>query len=220
LVKEFGIEYAAIGTLIGLQSLPGLFLSLPSGILGNRFGDKRVVLWGLVLMTIGTILVGFSHSFTMAATGRIISGIGTILLNVLMTKMVADWFAGKEINIAFIPSVGATQALGRLLGRSRALRYLYEGSMLSAREALEMGFVDFVVPAERLRGETTAYAAALAKKPSGALAAIRRCITVGIERPLEEALKLELGAAVALGGSHDFAEGLQAFLEKRAPKWE
>ncbi len=97
LIKEFAIEYAAIGTLIGLQSLPGLFLSLPSGILGNRFGDRRVVLWGLVLMTVGTIMVGLSHSFPMAATGRLISGIGAILLNVLMTKMVADWFAGKEI---------------------------------------------------------------------------------------------------------------------------
>lgn len=97
LIKEFAIEYAAIGTLIGLQSLPGLFLSLPSGILGNRWGDKRVVLWGLVLMTLGTILVGFSHSFSMASTGRLISGIGAILLNVLMTKMVADWFSGKEI---------------------------------------------------------------------------------------------------------------------------
>jgi predicted MFS family arabinose efflux permease len=97
LIKEFAIEYAAIGTLIGLQSLPGIFLSLPSGILGNRFGDKRVVLWGLVLMTVGTVLVGISHSFPLAATGRLISGIGTILLNVLMTKMVADWFAGQEI---------------------------------------------------------------------------------------------------------------------------
>jgi len=97
LIKDFAIEYAAIGTLIGLQSLPGLFLSLPSGILGNRFGDKRVVLWGLVLMTVGTVLVGISHSFSVAATGRLISGIGTILMNVLMTKMVADWFAGKEI---------------------------------------------------------------------------------------------------------------------------
>jgi predicted MFS family arabinose efflux permease len=97
LINEFAIEYAAIGTLIGLQSLPGLFLSLPSGFLGNRFGDKRVVLGGLVLMTVGTILVGLSHSFPMAATGRLISGIGAILLNVLMTKMVADWFVGKEI---------------------------------------------------------------------------------------------------------------------------
>jgi predicted MFS family arabinose efflux permease len=97
LIKDFAIEYAAIGTLIGLQSLPGLFLSLPSGILGNRFGDKRITLWGLVLMTIGTVWVGISHSFPVAATGRLISGIGAILMNVLMTKMVADWFAGKEI---------------------------------------------------------------------------------------------------------------------------
>ena len=97
LIKEFAIEYAAIGTLIGLQSLPGLLLSLPSGILGNRFGDKRAVLWGLLLMTAGTILVGISHSFPLAATGRLVSGIGAVLLNVIMTKMVADWFAGKEI---------------------------------------------------------------------------------------------------------------------------
>lgn len=97
LIKEFAIEYAAIGTLIGLQSLPGLFLSLPSGILGNRYGDKRVALWGLVLMTVGTVLVGISYSFPVAATGRLISGIGAILMNVLMTKMVADWFTGKEI---------------------------------------------------------------------------------------------------------------------------
>ncbi len=125
-----------------------------------------------------------------------------------------------EINIAFIPPVGATQALGRLLGRSRALRFLYEGTLVSAQEALEMGLVDFVVPADQLRAETKAYAATLAKKPAGALAAIRRCITAGIERPFEEGLGIEMDAAVALGGSRDFAEGLRAFIEKRTPKWE
>jgi enoyl-CoA hydratase/carnithine racemase len=56
-----------------------------------------------------------------------------------------------EINIAFIPPVGATQAYGRLLGRSRALRFLYEGALVSEQETLEMGLVDFVVPADRLR---------------------------------------------------------------------
>ncbi len=125
-----------------------------------------------------------------------------------------------EINIAFIPPVGGTQAYGRLLGRSRALRFLYEGSSVSAEEALEMGLVDFVVSSDRLRAEVLAYALALAKKPADTLAAIRRCITVGIERPFEEALGIELNAAVALGDGHNFLEGLSAFLEKRAPQWE
>ena len=125
-----------------------------------------------------------------------------------------------EINIAFLPPVGTTQSLARLLGRSRALRFLYEGTLVSAEEARGMGLVDFVAPAERLREEVQAYAAALARKPADALAAIRRCITTGLELPYEEALAVELEAAVHLAGTPDFSEGLAAFLEKRAPQWE
>ncbi|MEX0878782.1 MAG: enoyl-CoA hydratase/isomerase family protein [Thermoanaerobaculia bacterium] len=125
-----------------------------------------------------------------------------------------------EINIAFIPPVGTTQSVPRLLGRSRALRFLYEGTLVSAEEARGMGLVDFVVPPERLREEVQAYAAALARKSAEALAAIRRCITTGLEMPYEDALAVELEAAVHLSGTPDFSEGLRAFFEKRPPKWE
>jgi enoyl-CoA hydratase/carnithine racemase len=125
-----------------------------------------------------------------------------------------------EINIGFIPPVGTTQSLSRLLGRPRALRFLYEGSLVAADEALAMGLVDFVVPPEKLREEVQAYASALAKKPAAALAAIRRCITLGLDLPYDDALALELEAAAHLGDTADFAEGLRAFLEKRPPKWE
>lgn len=125
-----------------------------------------------------------------------------------------------EINIAFIPPVGTTQSLARLLGRSRALRFLYEGTLVSAEEARGMGLVDFVVPPERLREEVQAYAAALARKPAEALAAIRRCVTTGLELAYEDALAVELEAAVHLAGTPDFSEGLAAFLEKRPPRWE
>src|SRR5712691_1430697 len=124
-----------------------------------------------------------------------------------------------EINIAFIPPVGTTQSLPRLLGRPRALRFLYEGTLVSAEEAREMGLVDFVVPPEKLREEVQAYAVALARKPAEALAAIRRTITMGLEMPYEEALALELDAAVHLSSTPDFSEGLRAFFEKRPPKW-
>jgi enoyl-CoA hydratase/carnithine racemase len=124
-----------------------------------------------------------------------------------------------EINIGFIPPVGTTLSLSRLLGRPRALRFLYEGTLVSAEEALAMGLVDFVVPPEKLREEVQAYAAALAGKPAKALAAIRRCITAGLDMPYEDALALELEAAVQLAGTPDFSEGLAAFFEKRPPKW-
>jgi enoyl-CoA hydratase/carnithine racemase len=125
-----------------------------------------------------------------------------------------------EINIAFIPPVGTTQSLSRLLGRPRALRFLYEGTLVTADEALGMGLVDFVVPPDRLRSEVQAYAAALARKPAAALAAIRRCITLGFDLPYDEALAMEREAAVHLSGTPDFSEGLRAFLEKRPPNWE
>lgn len=125
-----------------------------------------------------------------------------------------------EIDIGFIPPVGGTQALARLLGRPRALRLLYEGDLISAAEALEIGLVDLVVPAEQLRDRAHDYAMTLARKPAPTLAAIRRCITEGLEASFEEGLQIEFEAAVELGGHRNFSEGVNAFLAKRAPTWE
>jgi enoyl-CoA hydratase/carnithine racemase len=125
-----------------------------------------------------------------------------------------------EINIGFIPPVGTTQSLSRLLGRSRALRFLYEGTLVTAEEALGMGLVDFVVSPEKLREEVQEYAAGLARKPAAALAAIRRCIVQGTDLPYDDALAIEIEEAVRLAGTPDLAEGLRAFLEKRPPKWQ
>ena len=64
------------------------------------------------------------------------------------------------------------------------------------------------------------YALALARKPPSTLAAIRRCITEGLEAPFEEGLQIEFEAAVELAGHRNFTEGVNAFLAKRAPTWE
>ncbi|MBL8378642.1 MAG: enoyl-CoA hydratase/isomerase family protein [Burkholderiales bacterium] len=125
-----------------------------------------------------------------------------------------------EVNIGFIPPVGGTQALARLLGRPRALRLLYEGGLVSAQEALAIGLVDIVVPDEDLRGRVTEYAVALTRKPATTLAAIRRCVTEGLETSMEAGLQIEYDAAVALGRNPNFAEGVNAFLAKRAPEWK
>ena len=156
-----------------------------------------------------------------AIHGTAVGGGLEIVLHCDVRFAAADARLGQpEINIGFIPPVGTTLSLSRLLGRSRALRFLYEGTLISAEEAERIGLVDFVVQPERLREEVQSYAAALARKPAEAIAAIRRCITLGPDMPFEDALAMELEAAVHLSGTPDFSEGIRAFREKRPPKWQ
>ncbi|WP_270933784.1 MFS transporter [Falsiroseomonas oryzae] len=96
LVAQLGLSYADLGTLIGLYFLPGLALALPGGALGRRFGDKRVVGAGLVLMLLGGVLTAFASGLVTLMAGRLLSGLGGVLLNVVMAKMVTDWFAGRR----------------------------------------------------------------------------------------------------------------------------
>lgn len=63
LISNFGISYDDIGFLIGLYMLPGVVLALPGGLLGRRFGDKRVVIIGLGLMTVGGAVTGVATDY-------------------------------------------------------------------------------------------------------------------------------------------------------------
>ncbi len=123
-----------------------------------------------------------------------------------------------EIAIGFIPPVGATQALARLIGRPRAIRYLYDGKMIEAAQALDWGLVDELVPPEQLRARVQAYAEELAAKPAPALAAIRRTITLGGGMNFDDGLAIELEAAAALADTKEFQTGVEAFLAKRGGK--
>lgn len=97
LVAELGISFAELGLLIGMHTMPGIVMSLPGGLVGARLGDKRGVLIGLGLITLGAVLAGFGGSFTTALVGRAVAGMGSIFLSVLMTKMATDWFEGREL---------------------------------------------------------------------------------------------------------------------------
>jgi cyanate permease len=96
LMGDLGIGYAELGTLIGLYFVPGVAIALPGAALGRRFGDTRVVTLGLVLMAAGGAAAALAPDADWLAAGRLVSGIGGVLLNVLMAKMVADWFAGQR----------------------------------------------------------------------------------------------------------------------------
>ena len=97
LIDELGVDYNQVGTLIGLYMLPGLVLALPAGFMGKRYGDRRVVSAAIVFMIAGGVISGVATTYGMIAVGRLLSGVGAAFLFVLMTKMLTDWFVGKEL---------------------------------------------------------------------------------------------------------------------------
>ena len=100
LVDDLQLTYAQLGWLIGLYSLPGMIVAFPGGFLGRRFGERPVAVVGLALMVVGALITGWSTSFTVALVGRVLSGAGFVVANTMFSKMIADWFAGKEIATA------------------------------------------------------------------------------------------------------------------------
>ncbi len=114
LIDVYKIDFTWLGTLIGLYMLPGVIVAIPSGVIGQRFGAKRIVLFGLALMALGGVLTSV-ESLQLAFAGRLISGIGGVIMNVMMSKMVADWFAGREIVVAMSIFI-ASWPLGIALG--------------------------------------------------------------------------------------------------------
>jgi MFS family permease len=100
LMTDLHIDYGGIGSLIGFYMVPGIVVAFPSGLLMRRFGDKRLCVAGLTLMVLGGILLGLGHTVAAAFAGRIVSGAGSVIFSLVLTKMATDWFAGREIIFA------------------------------------------------------------------------------------------------------------------------
>ena len=168
-VETLGITLADIGLLVGLYLAPGIVFALPGGALGARFGDRRLVLVGLALMVAGGILAVVGYSFAAQVTARLLAGAGGVILNVLMSKMVTDWFAGREIATAMAIFVNSWP-----IGIALALAVL---PLVAAAGGLEAALVvvaafaalGFVLLATLYREPPApAGAAAVAAWPSGA----------------------------------------------------
>jgi MFS family permease len=97
MVENLHLSWAQVGSLIGLYMLPGAALSVPGGLLGQRFGDRRMVIAGLSLMLAGGLVTAASGGFAVALIGRLVSGAGAVLMNIMLAKMIADWFTGREM---------------------------------------------------------------------------------------------------------------------------
>ncbi len=122
-----------------------------------------------------------------------------------------------EVNLGITPGWGGIQRLPRILGRSKALDMILFSKRLTAQEAMAIGLVDKVFPAADLIKETTAYAVALSKRPPLAVSAVLQGMSVGLEKGLEEGLRVDKEWSSKLAQSKDAMEGMTAFFEKREP---
>ncbi len=128
---------------------------------------------------------------------------------------------GQTFNrIGLHPDWGGTYFLPRLVGPSRALELIYSADMVEAHEAARLGLFNRVVPHERLAEETAALARQLASKPPLALALAKQAVYQSGERTLAEMLDVELDHQLRCFKSADAREGLQAFLDRRAPSFQ
>lgn len=130
------------------------------------------------------------------------------------------WFKMAQVNIGIIPGAGGTQRLPRIVGLSKAKEYILTGRKIAAREALEVGLVNELVPHghELARAEELACIIA-SNTPGEAVRLAKQSINSGIEMPLELALVQEMKL---LGETYEYQaafEGIQAVMEKRKPNF-
>jgi len=129
-------------------------------------------------------------------------------------------FVPAFINIGLVPDSGSTHFVRRLLGTARAFEWLASGRRLTAAEAHAWGLVSEVVEADRLLGRAAELAAELAAMPTRGIGMTKRLLDHAEHTTLEEQLELEAQLQAAATQTADFREGVEAFLEKREPRFE
>jgi len=120
-----------------------------------------------------------------------------------------------EVNLGILPGGGGTQRLPRLVGLGMAYKLLFTGELIGADEALRIGLVDEVVPADQLMTRVTALAESIAKKSPVALRLIKEAVRASVRSPLDDGLRHERTLFGLAFSSEDKAEGVAAFLAKR-----
>lgn len=167
----------------------------------------------LVIAAINGHCVGGGLEIAMAADMRI-------------AKKGAGKMGLPEVSLGVLPGTGGTQRLSRIVGKSKSIELMIEGGLFEFEDALEMGILNYLWPAEE-NGKAwwdrvMEYARSFCppNRASKAVGRIKRSVQSGWELPFESALTLERELQQQLFQSSDAKEGLNAYVTKRTPKFE
>ena len=129
-------------------------------------------------------------------------------------------FGQPEIKLGVIPGLGGTQRLARFIGKAKAMDLVLTGRMMDAAEAERCGLVSRVVPADKLLEEAIKAAAGIAAMSAPSVLLAKESVNRAFEMTLAEGVRFERRVFQSLFAVEDQAEGMAAFIEKRAPKFK
>lgn len=207
-----GASFSAGGNLKAMKERNGIGpLDAPDATRANyRRGVQRVprALWQCEVPMIAAI------------NGHAI-GLGLDLACLCDIRLAAEGakFASSFIKMGIVPGDGGAWILPRAVGLSKASEMMFTGQMLDAQQALACGLVSRVVPGERLLDEALDLAAQIAANPAKALRLCKRLVREGQQQRLDDLLELSAAFQALAHETRDHAEALDAFLEKREPRF-
>jgi enoyl-CoA hydratase len=197
--------FVAGGDLSAMQAM-GVEQARRFSELGRRLADRMETLAAPIIAAVNGFALGGGLELALACD---------FILASVNAKL-----GQPEVNVGVLPGFGGTQRLARRVGIARARQLIYTGDPLAAEDARAWGLVNEVLPAADLLARARAVAEKIAARAPLAVVAAKRAMRVGEDLPLERALMVEQDAFASLFGTTDQKEGMRAFLEKRAARWQ
>lgn len=208
------------GAMVLVSDVPGFFVAgADLKLLGNVDRDR----FAAYLDRLRAVLERIANAgrVSIAAVDGMALG-GGLELAVAATLRVATpqaRFGVPEVKLGLLPGAAGTQRLPRMIGRGPALDLLLTGRSADGEEAHRLGLCERLVPAGTAAAEALIWAAAFARGPRHAHAAILRCADAARDLPFGDGMAVERAEVLGLFDSPDGREGVQAFLGKRAPRF-
>jgi len=167
-------------------------------------------------------LVALMEKPYIAAVNGPAVGAGMDMASMCDIRFAADSarFGMTYVRMGIIPGDGGCYYLPRIVGLARALELIWSGRLFDAQEALTMGYVSAVVPADQLVDHTREFALKLAKGPAVAIQQAKRLVYRSLELGVDAALDLAQQAMFVCQNTEDAREGPRAFIEKREPQFK